>query len=492
MNLRNVKIHSLPVMINGEHPVNAERSPMKKSRESQIAAGCRRLAAPCAITLLLTLVLWPGLTFAQANGSTLLTTITNPAPADSYRFGYPMATVRSDRVLIGDSSGNKAYLFSTGGTLLTNFTDPNPAFGSAFGYSLAAMGSDQVLIGAAFGVGAVYRFSTDGTLLATITNPAPITYNGFGASLAAVGSDRVLIGAIDFAGLGDGRAYLFSTNGTLITTFTNPTPANFDQFGSSVAALGNDRVLIGELADGGVPGNAYLFSTNGTLLTTFHNPTPAASDFFGFPVAALGNDRVLIGAFGDDTGAGGAGSAYLFSTNGTMLITFTNPTPAALELFGIRVTAVGNNRVLIGAPYDDSGAESAGVAYVFSTNGTLLTTFTNPTPAVDGGFSLYLAAVGNDQVLIGAPGNSSGGVDVAGEVYLFAIPYPSLSIARNAATVSLKWVTPETGLALQQASVLGTPTVWSNSTNSVFINGLSNVVQQTLVSTNRFFRLHRP
>ncbi len=128
-------------------------------------------------------------------------------------------------------------------------------------------------------------------------------------------------------------------------------------------------------------GAAYLFSTNGTLLTTFTNPTPAATDWFGYSVAAVGSDRVLIGAYQDDTGATDAGAAYLFSTNGTLLTTFTNPTPAAGDYFGISVAAVGSDRVLIGAYGDDTGAADAGAAYLFSTNGTLLTTFTNPTPA---------------------------------------------------------------------------------------------------------------
>ena len=98
-------------------------------------------------------------------------------------------------------------------------------------------------------------------------------------------------------------------------------------------------------------------------------------------MAAVGTDRVLIGAYGDDTGATDAGAAYLFSTNGALLTTFTNPTPAACDCFGYSVAAVGTDRVLIGAYRDDTGATDAGAAYLFSTNGTLLTTFTNPTPA---------------------------------------------------------------------------------------------------------------
>ena len=65
-------------------------------------------------------------------------------------------------------------------------------------------------------------------------------------------------------------------------------------------------------------------------------------------------------------------------------------------------------------------------------------------------------------------------------------------LARTAATVSLSWVTTETGLTLQQTDLLGTPTGWSDTTNSVSINGLTNVIQQAPGTANRFFRLHRP
>ena len=114
-------------------------------------------------------------------------------------------------------------------------------------------------------------------------------------------------------------------------------------------------------------GAAYLFSTNGTLLTTFLNPTPSVGDFFGNSVAAVGSDRVLIGAKWDNTGGSDAGAAYLFSTNGTLLTTFTNPTPEiGYDNFGIAVAVVGSNRVLIGAHQDDTGASDAGAANLFS------------------------------------------------------------------------------------------------------------------------------
>jgi len=86
------------------------------------------------------------------------------------------------------------------------------------------------------------------------------------------------------------------------------------------------------------------------------------------------------------------------------------------------------------------------------------------------------------------------GAPRAGSAYLYALPYPPLSIARNASTLSLSWVTPETGMLLQQTDLLSTRPSWSDTTNSVSINGLTNLVQPTIANeiAKRFYRLRRP
>src|SRR4030095_5566071 len=188
-----------------------------------------------------------------------------------------------------------------------------------------------------------------GTLVTTFTSPAPPFNFRFGHSMAALGSDKVLIGALigDTITSGIGPMYLFSTNGTLLTTFIPPSLEG--SMDCSVAAVGSDGVLIGNPSGDLNAGGAYLFSANGALLTTFTNPAPAAGDQFGYSVAAVGLDRVLISAIYGDTGATDEGAVYLFSTNGTLLTTFTNPFPASLDEFGSSVAALGSDRVLIGA-----------------------------------------------------------------------------------------------------------------------------------------------
>jgi hypothetical protein len=346
-------------------------------------------------------------------------TITNPVPGSGNLFGRAVAGVGDDRLVVGGSG--RAYLFDLGGTALTNF--PNPLPSGNFGSAVAALGSDRVVVGSPSTVGAAFLFGVNGTLLTTFTNPAPVGDTQFGFPVAAVGTDRVLIGAHqdDTGGANAGAAFLFSTNGMLLTAFTNPTPAAGDIFGVSVAGVGSDLVLIGAQGDdtaGLDAGAAYLFHAGGALLATVTHPVPHLVGLFGGRVAAVGNDRLLISeGFG---GARGGGAAYLFRTDGTLLTTFTNPAPAANDGFGSSVAAVGNDRVIIGAAQDDTGATNSGSAYLFSTNGAFLAAFNNPTPAEQDSYGFAVTGVGSGHVAIGAFTDDTVGGN-AGAVYLFPL-----------------------------------------------------------------------
>src|SRR3989344_4418078 len=154
-------------------------------------------------------------------------------------------------------------------------------------------------------------------------------------------------------------------------------------------------------------------TTYGTPIT-INNPTPAAGDIFGNSVS-IDEDRFIIGAPSDDTGATDAGSAYFFdATTGALLQTFNNPTPAEADFFGSSVSLSGN-MALIGAYNDDTGATNAGSAHLYdATTGTLLQTFNNPTPAYNDQFG-YSVSISGDKVLISAPLNNTH----YGSVYLY-------------------------------------------------------------------------
>lgn len=397
----------------------------------------------------------------------------------------------------GATDAGAAYLFSTNGALLTTFTNPTPAPGDSFGISVAAMGSDRVLVGAHQDdlgwddAGAVYLFNTNGTLLKTLSKPTPKAADNFGLSIASLGNDRILVGAIldGSGGPNAGGAYLFDTNGIWLTTFTNPTPAVDDRFGQSLAAVGTDRVIIGaHWNDTGLRdvGAAYLYSTNGSLLLTFANPTPNSNEFFGYSVAAMGTDRLIIGALQGSNAGFPAGAVYLFSDSGNLLTTIRNPTPNTYEYFGTSVAAMGNDRILVGASNEWTEPQNGGAAYLFSTNGTLLVTINNPTPAYADFFGQSVAALGNDWAIVGAHWDDEGATD-NGATHFFFLELPTLTILPAApGNATISWTPDTPGFELQETEVLS-PANWTNSPS-----GDANPTVAPATSPAKYFRLRKP
>ncbi|MBW4548622.1 MAG: CHAT domain-containing protein [Symplocastrum torsivum CPER-KK1] len=381
-----------------------------------------------------------------------LATFLNPdgdAPNDL--FAFSIAGV-GENVVIGafhddpqgiDNAGS-AYLFDAAGNYLLTFDNPNPTAGGEFGFAVAGIG-DNVLIGAGRntvaeqpGAGSVYLFDgVTAELLQIFDNPEPAPEDRFGDSIAAIGTDTVVIGArLDDAGAIDaGSVYVFDVgdpeNPRL--TINNPNPADGDQFGFSLDAVGTNIIIGAPFTDSdtGVidAGAAYLFDSNtGLNLFTFTNPEPVENDRFGNSVAGVGAN-VIIGA-PNEPGATDPGAAYLFDGGtGTLLQTFNNPNPAGGDRFGTTVAGVGTN-ILIGANRDDAGAIDSGAVYLFDgTTGGLLQTFTNPEPAVNAQFGDAIAVLGTN-LLVGARLDDTAGVD-SGVAYSFDASLTGFSFNDN-------------------------------------------------------------
>ncbi len=373
---------------------------------------------------------------ATAQSSELLT-ILNPDPQNSDAFGWG-TSISGNKLVIGAPTDDTfalnsgiAYLYDTSGNLLQTFNNPTPNLGDLFGVSVSISGNNVLIgafldnIGPAFNAGSVYLFDTaSGNLLQTFNNPTPDMGDLFGRSVSISGN-IVLIGAPfdDTGALDAGIAYLYdATSGNLLHTLTNPTPGDQDIFGHLVSISGNN-VLIG--ADGDdtgatATGSAYLYDAiTGNLLQTFNNPDPDFADRFGTSVNISGN-TILIGAPFDSTGAPQAGMAYLYDTSGNLLHTFPNPTPEKKDLFGYQGSISGNN-VLISAINDDTGATNSGIVYLYdATTGNLLKTYPNPTPDPNDNFGTIVSMF-NNIVLIGSPGDNTGAPG-AGAAYLLFEP----------------------------------------------------------------------
>ncbi|MFO0966752.1 MAG: PKD domain-containing protein, partial [Gemmataceae bacterium] len=216
----------------------------------------------------------------------------------------------------------------------------------------------------------------------------------FGAAVAGLASGKIVVGT-----LGDdapspvtsnlGAIHIFdSATGNLVQSIPNQFPMHTGaaQFGQTLVTVGN-YIVVGtpfEDVDGGDMGLVQVFDgTTGALLRELQNPNVPAvnsntSDRFGSSLAAVGTDKVLVGAPFNDRGATDAGAAYLFDvTTGQLLATFQNPNPHGSDQFGTALAASGN-RLAVSAPFVDAGlALDVGAVYTFSTQAALVTSRTS-------------------------------------------------------------------------------------------------------------------
>jgi hypothetical protein len=138
--------------------------------------------------------------------------------------------------------------------------------------------------------------------------------------------------------------YLYDTNATRLKTYRPPEPSGFEAFGTAIAPLGEDRILVGAPGrDGSSPstGAIYIFHEDGTLLRLLKGPFGSFSGF-GHSVAALGN-RLLIGA-------PGVSQVMLYEHCGNPIRGFIGN-----GNFGGSVAVVGASDILIGSWGIDGG-----------------------------------------------------------------------------------------------------------------------------------------
>ena len=408
-------------------------------------------------------------------------------------------TLRSDST--ADSTKTKKIADGTNG-------GPTLADGDFFGRSAAALGDlDGDGVGdLAVGTyrddtggsnrGAVYVqfMNSNGTVksslkLASGTNGSPTLADndGFGISVSSLGDldgdgvTDLAVGAYadDTEGSNRGAVYvlLLNANGTVksslkIASGTNgvPTLADTDNFGNSVASLGDldgdgvTDLAVGAFLDntgGADRGAVYvlLLNASGTVKSsvkiasgTNGGPTLANYDQLGFSVASLGDldgdgvTDLAAGAFTDDTNGTDRGAVYvlLLNANGTVkssvkIASGTNggPTLANIDRFGRSVASLGDldgdgvTDLAVGAFTDDTNGADRGAVYVLllNANGTVkssvkIASGTNggPTLADSDLFGGSVASLGDldgdgvTDLAIGAFRDNTGGTD-RGAVY---------------------------------------------------------------------------
>src|SRR6056300_677988 len=140
-----------------------------------------------------------------------------------------------------------------------------------------------------------------------------------------------------------------------------------DNFGYSVSISGDYAIVGAPYEDTGASsaGATYIYTRS---VTTWGNEQKilgeTAGDYFGYSVSIRG-DYAIVGAPYEDTGASSAGAAYIYTRSGT---TWGNEQKllgeVASDFFGWSVAIDGGNAI-VGAQYEDTGASNAGAAYIY-------------------------------------------------------------------------------------------------------------------------------
>ena len=156
-------------------------------------------------------------------------------------------------------------------------------------------------------------------------------------------------------------------------------------------------------------------------------------DKFGYAVAVEG-DIAVIGAYEDDGNGADSGAAYVFTrVEGvwTQAAKLTASDGAAYDNFGISA-AVDDDTVVVGAPGNDGAGADSGSVYVFvkPTGGWATSTETAKLTASDGAaldYFGYSVAVDGDTVLVGAyqDDDDENDSEDSGSAYVFTKPNSS-------------------------------------------------------------------
>ena len=198
----------------------------------------------------------------------------------------------------------------------------------------------------------------------------------------------------DEGGSAAGAAYIFKKTGTSWTQTAKlmaSDPNTNDQFGE-FCEISGDYAIVGnyqEDAGGTSAGAAYIYKRDTgaetwTQQAKLMASNAGSSDFFGRGVSIDG-DYAIVGAPYEDTGGDGAGAAYIFKRSGAswsqQAIILASDAASADE-YGWDVSISGDYAV-VGARQEDEGGSNAGAVYVFKrtvNNWSSSSTFDNLIP----------------------------------------------------------------------------------------------------------------
>ena len=377
--------------------------------------------------------------------------------------------------------------------------------------------------------GTVFAIKTNGTGFTVLhhfeaTAPGPDDpWNSPTNSEGANPFDLILAGNVLYGtataggSSGQGTVFKLNTNGSGFTTLHSfeavvigfPKTNSEGTYPSSLMISGN--TLYGVALTGGSAGNGTLFAVNtdGTGFTTLHHFTQEVlgvinytnSDGFHPGGKLVSSGNTLFGT-AIEGGNSGFGTVFALNTNGsgfTILHHFTYPPGYPFTINNSDGANPVDGLILSGntlfgmTTYGGSTGWGAIFAVNLDGNGfTTLHNFAAPSPSNTNSYG-YNAAGG--LILAGNTlyGTTRESGDLGyGAVFSLTLPAPpQLTIVPSGTSAVLRWPTNAFGFALQSATNLFSPTLWTTvSPAPVVVNG-QNTVTNSIFGAQKFYRLNQ-
>lgn len=234
----------------------------------------------------------------------------------------------------------------------------------------------------------------------------------FGSSVAVAPNRKLVIGASSGAesATQKGAVYIFDSDGSNETVILPPNlgGVSFPRFGTSVSAS-NDRIVVGTYSDSDAnnAGSAYIMNYDGSIINNMKSPNAQADGNFGRDVA-IGDGRVLVGAPREDT----YGRVYVYDENGSNLFELTGDSDDPNTDFYGENVEVANGRIVVGAPQ----VAQSGKIHIYDLNGNEIKKVESPVS----GESEFGSAIdiGNGKIVVGASWDDGAGND-RGSAYIY-------------------------------------------------------------------------
>jgi hypothetical protein len=369
--------------------------------------------------------------------------VTLQAPEPTSLGGYGLETAMfEDGIVIGEyladigeiNTAGRAYIYDTDWGLTSILQVPTPKMTENFGRNVDVLG-DLVVISCCTAnvedireAGKAYVFNTDGTLLTILQSPDPMARGFFGQEVA-LNRDSILVaelGGMEQGFIHPGSVYEYSHEGVLIRNITSPSMISEGLFGQSIAT-NDENILVGEPGQKGDGrpldiGSVYVYDHDWNLVTTLQSPDQQERSFFGFSTSISG-DYVVIGEhWATVDGHERAGRAHIYDTDWNHVATLQSPTPEDNGDFG-RDVVIGGDIVVVGERRGDVESINEGKAYVFDLEGNLISTLVSPEPFPLNQFGYSVETDGEIIVVCEADVNA-GGETKAGKVHVFGLGEP--------------------------------------------------------------------